>query len=412
MQNKKKILLVTTSNLSGNPRLYKEYLFLKYNFDVSILCFEPLEEWKSIENDCLGNVLSNKIKYIKAVKSFSIQWILINFINRLMVLLWKVKIYNTLIASFASNKRSIQLFLYFFFNKNNFKADLVICHTLGALYPAYFFSKKYLSKIGFDMEDYHPGEKVDFDKENEINRRNYLFKKLLPKVNYISYASPLFLTQTNSNFSLPDKTFQIILLNSFYQNEFNKIAIIKNQSISLVWFSQTIGKGRGLELLIEALSHTKFSDVFTLYLYGTVNDSVFFNQYLKKDFIKINKPISQKQLHLKLSEFDVGLALELSDIDLNKNLALSNKLFAYMQSGLFIIATNTHAQSDFFKSFPNHFFLISQSKDDFERALEYIQFNIDEIRKSKEERFENAKVLSYDSNCSILGKTISKVINS
>ena len=51
------------------------------------------------------------------------------------------------------------------------------------------------------------------------------------------------------------------------------------------------------------------------------------------------------------SQFDVGLALE-PGFSTNNKLALSNKLFSYLQSGLAIIASDTTAQQCFISEYP------------------------------------------------------------
>ena len=47
-----------------------------------------------------------------------------------------------------------------------------------------------------------------------------------------------------------------------------------------------------------------------------------------------------------MSNFDIGLALEPA-FSFNNEIALSNKLFTYLLSGLAIIASNTRAQTNF-----------------------------------------------------------------
>ncbi|RZJ63478.1 MAG: hypothetical protein EOO47_28525, partial [Flavobacterium sp.] len=57
-------------------------------------------------------------------------------------------------------------------------------------------------------------------------------------------------------------------------------------------------------------------------------------------------PISGDKIFKLANKFDVGLALE-PGFCLNNEIALSNKLFTYLISGLAIIASNTKAQQLF-----------------------------------------------------------------
>jgi len=51
------------------------------------------------------------------------------------------------------------------------------------------------------------------------------------------------------------------------------------------------------------------------------------------------------------AKFDIGLASE-TGFSLNNNIALSNKIFTYMQSGLAVAASNTPAQSALMQQYP------------------------------------------------------------
>ena len=60
--------------------------------------------------------------------------------------------------------------------------------------------------------------------------------------------------------------------------------------------------------------------------------------------------MQQEDLHQFLSQMDIGLALENAQADHNRNICLTNKMLAYAQAGLYILATNTFGQSQFLNS--------------------------------------------------------------
>jgi glycosyltransferase involved in cell wall biosynthesis len=136
------------------------------------------------------------------------------------------------------------------------------------------------------------------------------------------------------------------------------------QSPSIHWFSQTIGPGRGLELLFQALPY--------LHLYAEIhlrgNYPKSSCQWLEplipqewRDRVFIHPTVPNNELLSRIAEHDIGLALETSEIP-SRNLTITNKVFQYLQAGLAVIATDTAGQREVFSQFPAIGQLIS-SKD-------------------------------------------------
>jgi hypothetical protein len=129
----------------------------------------------------------------------------------------------------------------------------------------------------------------------------------------------------------------------------------------LIWFSQNISTGRGLEFILD--SWPALSSFCELTLIGRQHESIKERLASIEPSITILDAMDQKKLHATLSQFDIGLALELSAADLNKQLALSNKLIAYAQAGLFVLATDTPAQVDFIKQYSFVGEVVQQNSD-------------------------------------------------
>ena len=106
--------------------------------------------------------------------------------------------------------------------------------------------------------------------------------------------------------------------------------------------------------------------------------------------------MEQAALHKELSNYDVGLALEISEADLNKQLALSNKIFAYLQAGLFVVATNTQAQEQLLQQLQGHGLVSRQTEEDMRKNLIFVWDHLARIREEKAKRFENAFSLAYE----------------
>jgi glycosyltransferase involved in cell wall biosynthesis len=114
------------------------------------------------------------------------------------------------------------------------------------------------------------------------------------------------------------------------------------------WFSQTIGQGRGIELIIDALND--FDKPFELHLLGKGIDSFVMDCEHKAQFKKgkliFHTPIPPDEIFGFCSHFDIGLCLEKHQ-PLNRNICLTNKVFTYLQAGLAVIASDTRAQKAF-----------------------------------------------------------------
>jgi glycosyltransferase involved in cell wall biosynthesis len=117
---------------------------------------------------------------------------------------------------------------------------------------------------------------------------------------------------------------------------------------SLIWFSQTIGPGRGLELLIEALRLVE--SPVELHLRGNCNQAYqtrlkSFFPYNKNHQLYIHPLVSNEQLISRIAEHDIGLALEQQE-PLGRNLTITNKILQYLLAGVAVIAATTKGQKE------------------------------------------------------------------
>ncbi len=114
--------------------------------------------------------------------------------------------------------------------------------------------------------------------------------------------------------------------------------------VSLHWFSQTLGPHRGLEVLFQAA--TRVPEDFEIHLRGRLQSQSWFDQVLPselRDRVHLHPCVPNAELHTRICEHDIGLALEAPFCD-SRNLTITNKLFAYLQAGLRVIATRTSGQ--------------------------------------------------------------------
>jgi glycosyltransferase involved in cell wall biosynthesis len=385
-----KILFITTTSLSTNPRLLKElYLTIKMGVDVEVICFK-LGNWSDktdlehIKN--LGNV---KVHFLSAGKKPMLAWLTSTIIWKACNFFYTLLSNNIKINAFAHNKRT--WLIGNFLKKNKAQYQLLIAHNLGALFPAWQYSKKHNIPFVFDIEDYHPGESCS---PAEKKRREFLMKKLLPKAVYITYASPLISEYSLKLLKENEIPVHFLVNNCFSRKEF-ELHENNTEKVQLVWFSQNIAAGRGLELVLPVLY--KFKDKVQVNLVGNLYQQ-FYNNFLVQyaDMLKIAEPMPQPILNRFICQFDIGLAIELKTADFNREICLTNKLFAYAQAGLYILATDTSAQKQFSSEHKDFVMVSAQNPVEIEKSIVYIIENIDKIRKEKKSRFEYAQNLSWE----------------
>ena len=109
--------------------------------------------------------------------------------------------------------------------------------------------------------------------------------------------------------------------------------------------------------------------------------------------------------------YDVGLAMELSTADENRNLCLTNKIFAYLQSGLYILATDTQAQKRFMDEHARHGVVCGQSVEALSSAMAELVKDKTRIRSGKDERYKLADDVCWENECGKLSELIERWTN-
>lgn len=352
-----------------------------------------MQNWADALDDDLIKKYQLHIINIPAAKQNFLFWLKATLLNRFLAY-FKPSILPVNFLAYAANKRSWQLMQYL--KKSAFDFDQIQAHNLGALYPAYYWAKKKQKTFSFDVEDFHPDEKIVFQALWEKQRRIRLMKLLLPAAKYVSAASPMISWQTEKLINRK----AITINNSFPEAEFKNPEIaLDNVKLKLIWFSQNISFGRGLEQFIDVAKC--FADAISITLIGNL-DVEFEKKYISQNvgFISVLKPMNQEQLHANLAYFDVGLALEDLNADFNRNICLTNKIWAYFQSGLYILATDTLAQNAFINQHSNHGQLINLKKELLKNDLIKMLENKQSLVSEKFSRYISAKTYSFEKEMS------------
>ena len=331
----KKVLLVSPFPPSQNPRLLKEYYALKSaGFKVRALYAER-DKWSS------DHQIPEDFERVGGkVGSF---W---HFITRVIHKL------SRMFLPYEYNYHRVSLLLLY--RALNIKADLYIAHELTALPVVVKAAKKYNGKCGFDIEDFHRQESSDDMRSYQYLASCAIEDKYINQTHYITCSSPLISEIYKEIY--PNIKPQIIK-NVFSNSFISKLPITTNNILSLFWFSQTIGKNRGLECVLMAMAKLASRKVkLTLLGHIDKNTKNYFldlatNLSLDKDQLIFLPPVEPENIFKEAARHDIGLALELK-IPENRNICLTNKIFSYMNAGLAILASDTLAQKKLLEDYP------------------------------------------------------------
>ncbi len=123
---------------------------------------------------------------------------------------------------------------------------------------------------------------------------------------------------------------------------------------SFLWFSQTIGPGRGLELFLAAWSQTL--NPSRLNLLGDVGaayrDKLFRRLPAeRRDCLRFLPFTSPDKLPSVIAQHDLGLALE-PTLPANKTCTISNKILQYLNAGVAVVASDTAGQREVLERVP------------------------------------------------------------
>jgi hypothetical protein len=205
----------------------------------------------------------------------------------------------------------------------------------------------------------------------------------------LSFASEGIQQACQKSMDWPKQVKTAVITNAFLSSEFVKPNTKTSDVFKLVWFSQNINPGRGLEEVFRIAP--KWPD-FEFHLVGKAN-SEFIKKIQPGANVIIHPPMPQEDLHLFLSNMDIGLALENPEADGNRNWCLTNKILAYVQAGLYVLATDTYGQDQFLNTLGDDFGRII--KTTLKKELETL--DKEKLRlQNKVRRWEKAKTIAWE----------------
>ncbi len=245
------------------------------------------------------------------------------------------------------------------------QADLTIVHSEAGLWVGNQLLDRGL-RVGVDFEDWFAEDLLPAARLNRpIAQLQTLEQRLACECTYClapSQAMARALSQTYQ-VTQPTVIYNVFPWSERAQMDRQQRDRRQRDCPSLHWFSQTLGPGRGLELLFQALPYLQIP--VEIHLRGDYPEPS--RRWLEplvppewRDRLFIHPTVPPTELLSRIAEHDIGLALEQPDCT-SRHLTVTNKLFQYLQAGLPVIGTRTLGQTEILSQLPSCSRLVSPS---------------------------------------------------
>lgn len=244
-------------------------------------------------------------------------------------------------------------------------ADLCILHLESAMFAGLALIKRG-RRVALDFEDWYS---EDLPEEARRYRPFGLLREceqeLARESVYTMATSASMSTAIADAFDAPKPR---VVLNTFPLDQQQAIDgkyvdRYDRSRLSICWFSQTIGPGRGLELLMEATHHLKSK--IEIHLRG--NCAADYERRLRdgaaphvRPHVFIHPTVPHDDLLSRIAEHDIGFAGEVPTC-LSRDLTITNKLFQYLQASVPVVATWTHGQKEACQLAPDAIRLVARN---------------------------------------------------
>lgn len=387
-----KICILTQSHLCRNPRVVKEANTLsKAGYDVTILTTFTYADL--LEED-LKLIDTKKIKYKGIINMIPSQVskfsILKNRLERRLAgeLIGRFNFENVVVLGYDFNKN-----LKMAIREN---ANIYTCHQeASSVIGCKLIEKGF--KVAFDLEDWYSHDLLPSANKTRPIKLLEKYEKYLLNNSPLVYTTSQSLSEAFSTFANSKKP--KVLNNVFPFAERN---YIDNKSVdrtntdklSIHWYSQTIGTGRGLEFIVNALKLV--NKPVQLHLRGNVSDD--YKGILLKMLpqgkgheIHFHGLVPHLELLSRIAEHDIGLATEKSTPP-SRNLTITNKILQYLLGGIAVIASDTAGQKEVAAKAPDSVFLYENDNSaQFAGLLNKLASDKELLKKAKIEAVEISK---------------------
>jgi glycosyltransferase involved in cell wall biosynthesis len=334
----RRVCIVSPGNLASNPRVLKEAGALhEAGYDVTTVVCDYSEALREFDREISAGVpwrvvrvrRSNGERYANAAAR-----LLAKLTDRRVPVSVAARAYGGPVGALEQATRRTP-------------ADLYIAHYIAALPAASAAARAHHAMLGFDAEDFHPGEVIDGSGDTLHTRMVGVVEgALLPSCSYVTAAAPLISEAYAARYKIERPT---TILNVFPTDMAPRRASAATVSTTLraYWFSQTIGLDRGLPAFLEAMARAKTRielDIRGGDRWGHGEKLLSLARALglgeRVKMLPVGAPPEMVRL---AAAYDLGLSLE-TDLSQSRRLCLTNKIFTYLLGGVPVVMSDTPAQ--------------------------------------------------------------------
>lgn len=233
------------------------------------------------------------------------------------------------------------------------RADIYFAGTSGALAAVHDAARRRGVLFGVDLEDFHLAEREDDGARLHHALARRVLTTVLPAAALVTTASREMAQAYQRSFGVEP----LVIHNVWARSEAPPSPVPATGPLRFYWFSQTIGPGRGLDEAVRALGAAgidaeltvrgRADQAFVPHLVGQVLERA------PRVRLSVEPPVAPDAIPATCHQHHVGLCTELTAVE-NHGLALSNKLFMYLTTGLALLATPTPAQRSLLAELQGH----------------------------------------------------------
>ena len=343
----RKILILTASHLCRNPRVVKEAATLgAAGYDVTVMTVSVQERFERMDLALISGLPFRRITldYSRRDRLTRIR----DWLNRGSTRLSREILRYLRLESPESLGPARPLLAL----ARAFPADLTIVHTEIPIWAAQFLIRDG-RRVAVDVEDWYSEDLLFADRRSRPLRLLRQAEDFV--LNHAVYSAATSESMADALVAAYRCPRPIVVHNTFpLQPTARPDAPVGSAPPAFIWFSQTIGPGRGLELFFAAWERTTVPS--RVFLLGDERPG-YRRKILdrlspgKRELVRFLPLVTPDALPLKLAEFDLGLALE-PVWPINRDVTITNKIFQYMNAGLAVVATATAGQSEVMRAAP------------------------------------------------------------
>lgn len=398
----KKILIICHSDLSRAPRVVKQILALKTDYEITVAGYKAPNigenrfiDLSKVEGSESLNEITFHLKYNRIIR-------------KLFSLLLRVFYYKNFLRKnyykrlYWSEKRKNE---YKVLKLSNY--DLIIAHHPTALPLAIKLANLYKQvPVIFNAHEYYTREFESDEKWLEQTKPyyEYILNKSLPEVSAIFSVSKNILSEYSKNFMIKGEKYVVPNDKPFQQLEPSEVTV----PIKMVHHG-IANKDRRLEKMIFMMDF--LNDNYQLDLLLLIQDEEY-GKYLmeeasKRKNVRVLPPIKYDEICPNLNKYDIGLYI-LENSSFNNENALPNKFFEFVQARL-CLAISPNAEM---KKIIDDYKLgvTSDGYDSEEMANRISKLSIEDIKNFKQNVHSNARKLSSDQTEEMIKKAVSELL--